>query len=258
MDLGIKGRIAVICGGARGSGLEIAHFLAREGVKVVMSGRYPDMVREAEKSVRDAGGEAVGVVADVVAPDGPEKIKEAAHKAFGAPDIMVLNIATISSNDREFMNITDEEFEKSYQAYFMAPVRMLRAFLPDMAKNRWGRVVLLGSANMKNPSPVDPLTAQAVRVGGAALLKNLTAEYGEYNISFNTLAIGAFMTELGKDYLKTAPPGSYEAYCETIPAKRWADPSELAGLVTYLCGEQSAYVNGEVIRIDGGQTKSLF
>ncbi len=258
MDLGIGGRVAVVSGGARGSGLVIGQRLAAEGVRIVLSGRDPEMVRAAEERIRASGGEAVGVVGDAVAPDMAERLREAAEANFGPVGICVMNYASLSSNARSFMEITDQELEDSYQTYFLAIVRMMRAVLPGMKAQQWGRVILLGSGNMKNPSVVDPLTAQSVRVAGALLLKNLTFEYSEHNISFNTLAIGAFKTALAMDYLKTAPQGSYQAYADQVPMKRWAEPEELAALVTWLCGEESAYVNGEVIRIDGGQTHSLF
>lgn len=258
MKLGIEGRVAVIAGGARGSGLVIAQRLAAEGVKVVLTGRHEAMVKAAEQSIRAAGGAAAGVVADVTAKDGPARIKAAADQAFGPPGIIVLNMAAIPSNARALMAIDEAEVYHAFETYYMTVFRMARAFLPDMAKATWGRVILLGSANMKSPSGVDPMIAQSVRVGGAALLKNLTHEYSRHNISFNTLAIGAFKTDLAKDYLKTAPPGSYEAYADRVPLKRWAEPEELAALVTFLCGDESSYVNGEVIRIDGGQTESMF
>jgi 3-oxoacyl-[acyl-carrier protein] reductase len=240
MDLGLKGKVAVVSGGARGSGLEIGQRLAREGAKIVLTGRDPATVRAAEQSIRDLGGEAAGVVVDPITKDGPAIIKAAAAKAFGRVSIMIINFADLTTLERDFLKITDAEFYSSVETYYMAPVRMCRAFLPDMVDLNWGRVILLGSANMKNPSAVDPF------------------EYGKYNISFNTLAIGAFLTQLGKDYLKTAPQGAYEAYADLVPLKRWAQPSELAALVAFLCGEESVYVNGEVIRIDGGQTRSLF
>lgn len=258
MQLGIEGKIAVVAGGARGSGLVIAEQLAGEGVKVVLTGRYPEIVRAAEKKIRAAGGEATGVVVDVTAKDGPATIKAAADKAYGPANIIVLNMATIASTARNFMDISEEEYYLCFETYYMTVVRMCRAFLPDMAKAKWGRVILLGSALMKNPSQVDPLIAQTVRVGGASLLKNLTFEYSPDNISFNTLAIGALKTDLAKGYLDNAPPGTYEKYANKVPLKRWAEPSELAALVTFLCGAESSYVNGEVIRIDGGQTESMF
>lgn len=257
MELGIKGRVAVVAGGARGSGLVIAERLASEGVKVVLTGRYPEMVKAAEDKIRAAGGEALGLVVDVTAKDGPATIKAAADKAFGPAGIIIINVGIVS-HARNLMDIPEEDYYECFEAYYMTVVRMCRAFLPDMAEMKWGRVILLGSALMKNPSPLDPLVAQTVRVGGASFLKNMTFEYSPYNISFNTLAIGAFKTDLARDYLAHAPPGTYEKYADKVPLKRWAEPEELAALVLFLCGEQSAYVNGEVIRIDGGQTESMF
>jgi NAD(P)-dependent dehydrogenase (short-subunit alcohol dehydrogenase family) len=176
--------------------LEIGQRLAREGAEIALAGRDPAAVPAAEQSIRDLGAEAVGVVVDPSTKDGPAIIKAAAAKAFGRVAIMIINFADLSTLERDFLKISNEEFYKSVETYYMAPVRMCRAFLPDMADFNWGRVILQRSANMKNPSAVDPLIAQTVRVGGAALLKNLTFEYCKYNISFNTLAIGAFLTHL--------------------------------------------------------------
>ena len=143
MKLGIEGRIAVVAGGARGSGLVIAQRLAAEGVKVVLTGRHADMVRAAEQSIRTAGGDAVGVVADVTSKEGPAMIKAAADKAFGAPGIIVLNMAAIPSNARALMAIDEAEVYHAFETYYMTVFRMARTFLPDMAQMNWGRVILL-------------------------------------------------------------------------------------------------------------------
>src|SRR5262249_43262355 len=141
MKPGIKGKVAVVAGGARGSGLVIAERLAREGLKVALTGRDPAMGRSAEAQIRATGGEAIGIVADVTSQDGPAAIKAAADEAFGPPGIVVLNMAKIPSDARGLMAVSDEEFYAGFETYYMSIVRMARAFLPDMARMKWGRVI---------------------------------------------------------------------------------------------------------------------
>lgn len=258
MDLGIAGRTAVVSGGARGTGLEIARRLSAEGCNVVLTGRQPDMVREAEREIAACGGKALGVVVDPLTPEGPGIIREAAVAAFGPVAITVFNFASVSSFERDFLKIPDAEFEECYQAYFMTPVRMLRAFLPDMVALNWGRVVLMGSGNMKNASIADPLTAQSVRGAAPLLFKNLSYEFGPHNITFNTIAIGAIKSDLARAYLETAPEGAEQQYADAVAVKRWGDPGELAAFAVMLCAQDNAYLTGETIRFDGGQTRSVF
>lgn len=258
MDLGIRGRTAVVSGGARGTGLEIAKRLSAEGANVVLTGRHPDMVADAERAVRAEGGQALGVVTDVLSKEGPAVIRAAAEKAFGPVAINIYNFSVMTTDEREFLRITDEEFYACIEGYYMAIIRMLRQFLPGMQQLNWGRVILLGSANMKNASIMDPLTSQSVRGAAPLLFKNLTYEFGKHNIAFNTIAIGAIKTDLARAYLDTAPPGSEEGYAEAVPLKRWGLPSELATFVTMLCAREMVYLNGETIRFDGGQTRSVF
>jgi len=257
MDLGIAGRVALIAGGSRGSGLAIARRFAAEGVRVVLSGRDPSIVDQAVGAIRATGAEVVGVVADMSLAAGAAAMRSAAERAFGPPEILVINPPS-PARTRGFLASPPQEFQDCFDAYVMPVVHLAQAILPGMQQRRWGRVVLLGSANMKNPNSVDPVITQNVRVAGAALIKTLTYEFSRDNITFNTFAIGAFHTDLAKAYLSEAPTDAYRTFADKVPLKRWAEPEELANAVAFVCSDAAGYINGELIRIDGGQTESLF
>lgn len=257
MDLGIADRTALVAGGARGSGLAISRELARAGAKVVLTGRDAQIVAKAAAELEGSGARGLGVVADMTVAGGVQAIFDAAAAGPGQPDILVINPPS-PARTRGLLETGDQEFYECFDAYVMSVVRLIRTFVPAMVERKWGRVLLLGSANMKNPNSIDPIYTQNIRVAGAALMKTMTYEFSPSNITFNTVAIGAFHTDLAKDYLAGAPPGAYETFAAKVPLRRWGEPEELALAAAFLCSEAGGYINGEVIRIDGGQTESMF
>lgn len=257
MDLGLNGKVALVAAGARGSGLAIARRLATEGAKVIVTGRDDGIVASALETLRAQGAAAEGIVSDMVSPEGVARIREGCEDGFGMPDILVVNPPS-PARTRGLLETPDEEFYETYDAYVMSLVRLGKAFLPAMSDKGWGRVVLLGSANMKSPNSIDPIVSQNIRVAGAMVMKTLTYEFSQHGITFNTLAIGAFHTDLAKVYLSEAPEGAYQTFAQKVPIRRWGEVSELADVAAFLCSEPAGYLNGEVIRIDGGQIECLF
>lgn len=257
MDYQIAGKVALIAAGASGTGLEVAEKLAAEGVRIILTSRKQASVDAAVARIEAAGGEVVGLVTDMTSPEGIARIAKTAEETIGMPDILVINPPS-PDRARGLMNIEDAEYLASFEQYVLCVVRLARAFVPTMAERNWGRVVYLGSANMKAPNSIDPSYAQNIRVAAAALMKTLTYEFSRHQITFNTLAIGAFHTEVAKAYLEEAPEGSYEAFAQKVPMKRWGEVSELADVAVFLCSQAAGYLNGEVIRVDGGQIESMF
>src|SRR4051794_12644105 len=264
MDLGLRGKVAVVAGGSRGCGRGIADVLADEGASVVLSGRNEEPVTAAEKGIRDRGGSAVGVVADMTVKDGAQAIVEAARDAYGEPDILVVN-SPGAVPDREtgrwrgFVNSSDEDFEEIYRNFVMSVVYLNREVLPAMREKRWGRLLNIGSGAMKMPHLEDPMPAVNIRVAVNALMKTLSHEYAPYGITANVIATGPFESELSRDY-RASGPGSKtdEWYAKMVPVGRWGDPVEMGWLAAFLCSDRAAFLTGETIRLDGGYIKSLF
>lgn len=264
MDLGIAGRVAVVAGGSRGCGRGIAEALAAEGVKVALSGRQPDVVGAAAEGITAAGGVAVGVVADVTSQTGVDTLIDGARRAFGDPDILVVNAPSPQRREathlRGFENCDDDDYLGMFENHILSQVRLARALLPAMKDHRWGRLLNIGTIAFKTPHQEDPLPAtDAGRIGVTPLMRILSQEYGQYGITANTIATGPFNSELSAAYQATNPTiKTPEWYLKMLPVGRWGEPIEMGWLAAFLCSDRAAFLTGEVIRLDGGYTKSLF
>ncbi len=227
-------------------------------------GRVADKVRAAESEIRAAGGDARGVVADMTASPGAQRIHAAALDAYGDPDILVVNSPGAVPDPetgrwRGFENSSDADFEEIYRNFVMSVVYLTRLVLPAMKQRGWGRLLNIGSIAMKVPHLEDPMPAVNIRVAVNALMKTLSQEYGPHGITANVIATGPFDSELSRDYrasgtgVKTA-----EWYRAMLPVGRWGQPVEMGWLAAFLCSERAAFLTGETIRLDGGYGKSLF
>jgi 3-oxoacyl-[acyl-carrier protein] reductase len=264
MDLGLARRVAVVAGGSRGCGRGISQELAKEGVRVVLSGRNAGVVDEAVEAIGAAGGEAVGVVADMTVKAEALSIIATARDRFGSPDIVVVNSPGPvpdpgTDHWRGFENCSDEDFLAVYQGFVMSVVYLVRAALPAMREKGWGRLVNIGSIAMKVPHLEDPMPATNTRVAVNGLMKTLAQENGPYGITANVIATGPFDTELSQQY-RVSGTGikTDEWYQKMLPVGRWGRPEEMGALVAFLCSERAGFITGETIRIDGGYSKSLF
>lgn len=263
MDLGIAGRVAIVAGGSRGCGRGISEALAAEGVKVLLTGRQAEIVSAAEAGIRAAGGEATGVVADMTNESGVDSIFETACKTYGDPDILVVNapapLVQKAGRLRGFENCEDDDYVVMFNNFVLSQVRLTRKVLPAMKQKGWGRLLNIGSIAFKTPHQEDPLPANDVRIATAPLQRILAHEYGRYGITANTIATGPFNSELSRDYLASDPTvKTREWYLKMLPVGRWGEPIEMGWLSAFLCSDRAAFLTGEVIRLDGGYTKSLF
>jgi len=256
MDLGIKDKVAIVAGGARGCGLGIAEALIGEGAKVVISGRDQAHVDEAVASLQARGGRAAGVVADMTTDEGADHIVKTARDAFGPPAILVVNPRP-ASLARGFEQVSDADFEDANQTWVMSLVRLSRRVLPDMQAAGWGRILYMGSVGMKSLHLDDPMYAQNVRVAAAGVVKTLSHEYGKYGITANTIATGPFLTGLSKDYVDGGGLAE-DAMLSMTASGRWGRPEEMGAVAAFLCSAPASFVTGETIRVDSGYTHNLF
>lgn len=264
MNLGLTDKIAVVAGGSRGCGRGIAEELALEGAKVLLSGRNEDAVNAAVAGITAAGGTATGIVADMTEKAGAVAIIDAARRAYGHPDILIVNSPgstpdPVTNRWRGFENCSDEDFELIHRYFVMSVVYLTREVLPAMREKGWGRLLNIGSIAMKTPHLEDPMPATNTRVAVNALMKTLSQENGPYGITSNVIATGPFDSELSREY-RASGTGikTEEWYRKMLPVGRWGRPEEMGALATFLCSTRAAFITGETIRIDGGYTKSLF
>jgi len=255
MNFNLTNKVAIVAGGSRGSGLAIAAELAAEGAAVVLTGRNADIVQSAVAKITAAGGKVKGLTTGMTSVDDAKQIVDATRHAFGEPDILVINppMPILRSG---FEVIPNEDYASAHEMFTMSLVNLAREVLPSMKARRWGRIVELATI-VKTPHLDIPMPHQNIRVASVSIIKTISFEYAKYAITANSVAPGAIRSDIAKEYLDTYGFDT-EKFIETTPMQRFGTGEEIAALVTFLCSERAGFISGEVIRIDGGASRSLF
>jgi 3-oxoacyl-[acyl-carrier protein] reductase len=246
MELGLKGRTAIVCGASSGMGLAVAEALALEGANVTMLARRRDLLeREAER----VG--ALAVRGDVTVPADLERLVERTLEAFGGIDILVLNSGGPLPGPATA--IDDARAEEAFELVLLSVIRLTRLALPHLRRSKAGRIVAITSGAVKEPSANLGLS-NVLRPGVHGYLKSLATELGPDGITANCVAPGRIETaRLAQLY----PGGPTEEQLQAIPLRRWGRPSELADVVCFLASDRASYVSGITIGVDGGLSRSL-
>ena len=246
MDLGLKGRTAIVCGASSGIGLGIAEALVDEGANVAMLARRRDALqREADRLG------ALAVRGDVTVPADLERLVERTLEAFGGLDIVVNNSG--GPPRAAALEIDDEAVEAAVQLLLVSAIRLTSLCLPHLERSGHGRVVTITSSTVKEP--VDNLVlSNAVRPGVVGWSKTLAREVGPKGITVNCIAPGRIDTDR---LLEVYPDGPTESDLATIPLRRLGSPREIGDLVAFLCSDRGAYISGTTIPVDGGLLRSL-
>jgi 3-oxoacyl-[acyl-carrier protein] reductase len=261
MDLGIKGRVAFVSGGSMGMGRATAELFAQEGCRVVVAAlvRDAESIDETVAAITSAGGEAVGVAADLTVRSEVQRAVGVAAETFGSPpDIAIANVNGPGAG--YFDDVTDEDFTVALHDMTMSMVYLCRVVLPHMRAQRWGRIVCLNSVAAKEPIPeLAHVLANPSRAAVANLNKSLSNEVARDGVSINTIGTGWIGTKRMHGYIDrmaqesgSTPEAVLASVTAGTPAGRFGTPEEMAGVVTFLCSEYAGFVNGEFIAVDGG------
>jgi 3-oxoacyl-[acyl-carrier protein] reductase len=246
VDLGLKGRTAIVSGASAGLGLATAESLAGEGANVTMFARRRDLLeREADRIG------ALAVRGDVTNPRHLENAVQRTVEAFGGIDILVWNGGGPPPGPATA--VTPENLEQSVELLFVPAVRLVQLCLPHLEKSEGGRILVLTSSTVKEPTENLALS-NAVRPGITGWAKSLARELGPRGITVNCVAPGRIATaRLDQLY----PEGPTEADLASIPLGRWGTPREFGDVVCFLASERARYVNGITLTVDGGLIRSL-
>ena len=246
MELGLRNRTAIVCGASAGIGLGCAEALADEGANVVMFARRREQLeREADRLG------ALAVRGDVTNVADLQRLVELTIDAFGGIDVLVNNSGGPPRTSA--VELTDDSVEEAVELLLLSVVRLTGLCLPYLGKSGRGRVINITSSSVKEP--IENLAlSNSVRPGVIGWAKSLAREVGPQGITVNSIAPGRIDTERVREVY---PNGPTEEDLRTIPARRLGSPREVGDVVCFLASDRAAYVNGAVIAVDGGLTRSL-
>jgi 3-oxoacyl-[acyl-carrier protein] reductase len=247
VDLGLKGRTALVCGASSGLGLATAEALAAEGANVTMLARRRD---ELERQADRIG--ALSVRGDVTLPQDTDKAVATTLEAFGGLDILVWNSGGPTPGIAT--EITPDSLEQAVELMLQPLVRLVRASLPHLEKSAGGRILAITSLAAKEPTAHLALS-NMLRPAVHGYVKTLADELGPNGITANCIAPGRIATaRLDQLY----PGGPSEEQLAQIPLRRWGTPEEFGDVVCFLASDRARYVSGQTVVVDGGLQRSLF
>jgi 3-oxoacyl-[acyl-carrier protein] reductase len=264
MDMGIKGRAAIVTGGSRGIGRETARQFLEEGARVMICGRNAETLeRTRAELAKQTGGEIYATVADMTKEADIARLVEAAKQRFGTVDILVNNAGQMYSGRFAVMN--DAGLKEQLDTKLFGFLRAIRLVYPIMKAQRWGRIVnLIGGAG-KEPDPY----MFGSGITNSALLnitKSLSTEFGEDGVHVNAVCPGWVDTNLWQrnaQGLAAELNTKSEEEARRLAARknslnRFGKPEELANAIVFLCSERASYITGVSLNLDGGRLKGLW
>jgi 3-oxoacyl-[acyl-carrier protein] reductase len=246
MDLGLKGRTAIVCGASSGLGLATAEALAGEGANVTMFARRREVLeREADRIG------ALGVRGDVTNPRDLKTVVERTVEAFGGLDILVWNGGGPPPGPATA--VTPESVEEAVELLLMPLIRLVDLCLPHLVQSAGGSILVFTSSAVKEPTEHLALS-NTVRPGVTGWAKTLARELGPQGVTVNCVAPGRIDTaRLAQLY----PDGPSEADLKAIPLGRWGTPQEFGDVACFLVSDRARYVTGTTLVVDGGLTRGL-
>jgi 3-oxoacyl-[acyl-carrier protein] reductase len=262
MDLGIKGRRALVNGGSAGMGRGAALALAREGCEVFISARGPERLEQACREIAEATGATVHpLVADHASEEGRATILA----AIPDPDILVATCAPPPFTG-DFRTVSQEAFEKSVATALLSPIEYIKAVVGPMVERRWGRIVNISTGAAKYPAAMRVLSGPP-RAALANYCHAISKELAPHNVTINSVLPGMHHTPGIEEVLGPRAAANGRTYDEEVdafvkavrlPAGRFGDAEDLGALVAMFCSAQASYVTGQSLVVDGGIGTSTF
>ena len=262
MDLGIRGRVALVSASSRGLGRAIAEELAAEGTNLVVCARGEEALRKTADEIRQHSGvEVVAVASDVSEPAGLERVASTAIEKFGRVDILVTNSGGPPSGP--FENLSAEAWDSAVRLLLTSAVGLARAVLPGMKERRWGRILNVTSIAVKQPIE-SLMLSNSLRAAVTGFARTLANEVAPFNVTVNNLMPGYTRTDRVEQLARASAERSggsakdtFAKWEKEIPMGRLGEPREFAALAAFLASERASYITGSSIAVDGGWIRSL-
>jgi len=262
MDLGIKGKVALVAGASKGLGRAVALGLAREGVSLALCARDEEHLAEAATAIAEETEATVWMrPTDVSRPEEITLFVREAVAHYGTVHILVNNAGGPPS--ATFFELTDDHWQQAVQLNLLSAIWLTREAVPHMQKERWGRIINMTSVAVKQPIE-GLMLSNAVRAGVVGFAKTLANELAADNILVNNVCPGYILTDRVRELSKVlaekrneSPESIIRTWEESIPLRRLGEVEEFANLVVFLASERASYITGNSIQIDGGYYRGL-
>ena len=263
MDLSIKGKNAIVCASSQGLGKSAAIDLAKEGVNLAICSRNKgkiDLVKSEIEKISDV--KVVAVESDLSSEKDINTLYKKVKKELKTIDILINNNG--GPPPSTFEELADEDWQRAFNATMMSAIRLSKLVLPDMKKNKWGRIVNISSVSVK--TPVNGLfLSNSLRMGVLGWAKALSDEVAPYGITVNTVCPGTTKTERIEEILNAQSKSTgknkkelEEAIAMNIPMQRIGEATDLSALITFLASEKASYMTGLAVQVDGGSARTFY
>ena len=257
MELGLKGKVAVVTGGTEGIGRATAMRLAREGAKVAICARRQAPLDQTAAEIKKAGGDVLAVAADMSKSADVDRFIKAVVDRFGRIDILVNNAGTSARG--KFLEIEDKTWSDDLELKVFGAIRCTRLAVPHMKKHGGGRIVNITISSAKQPG-AESYPTSVSRAAGLALTKALSKEFAPDNIRVNTVCIGKIKSgQHERRYTREGKTAEsyYKEVSKDIPLGRVGEAEEVANVITFLVSDAASYVTGTSVNLDGGISGTL-
>lgn len=263
MDLGLKGKVAIVAASSSGLGRAAAAELAAEGARVVINSRNEAALNRAADQIKsETGAEVLPIPGDVTIEEDVRRLVAETKSRFGRIDILIANAGGPPAG--YFQDFDAADYRRALELNLMSTINLAREAVPHMRERRWGRIIAITSIAAKQPIS-NLILSNTARAGVLGFIKSLADQVAEHGITANVICPGYHMTERLRSLAASIAENEgisveevYARWAASVPMRRIGDPKEFAALVAFLCSERASYITGTVIQIDGGAYRALF
>jgi 3-oxoacyl-[acyl-carrier protein] reductase len=262
MDLGLKGKTALLTGASSGLGFATAKTLAEEGVRIAINSRSPENLAEAQAKLAELGAETITLPGDVTDPQMPARLIAKTVEAFGGLDLLFTNSG--GPPPMTFADVDDATWQHAIDLAFLSHVRLIRAALPHLKQSPSPAVLTVTSVSVKQPIP-SLVLSNSVRAATVGLTKTLALELGADGIRFNSILPSWTGTERVEHLLAdraerngTSLEAERQKQNQVSALGRMGTPQEFANAAAFLLSPAASYITGVMLTVDGGSYKGTF